>query len=101
MLPKPQHHPPCLAELAISVLVARLVDGDFVVPVIRIGLRRHKVFLAAMPEAAVNVDCDLLLGKGNIDCSSSITRQWPMRNPESPPPMMKLPPNQQLRLRIP
>lgn len=101
MLPEPQHRPSCFAELVISVLVTRLIAGDLALPVVRIGLRRHKMLLATVPEAAVNMDRHFQPGECDIDGPAPVRLQGPVGYAESPPPPVQLPPHHHLRLSVP
>ena len=69
MLPDADDFPALAPELAGDAAVAGHVGLAFAVPKCAVGFWAGVAFGAAVPEASVDEDCDLLLGKGKVRLS--------------------------------
>jgi hypothetical protein len=78
VLPEAQDQPACSDELGRCPGISLSVTPDLDVPEVRIGLGRHVVGGAAMPEAAVYEDSDLAAGEGDVDAAAAITWYGPV-----------------------
>ncbi len=69
MLPDADDFPSLPAELALDALIAGHVLLAFTVPKCAVGFGAGVALWAAVPEAAVDEDGDLVLGEGKVGLS--------------------------------
>ena len=75
MLPDPEHGPPEFDEMRVSFSVALDVAGELGGPPGSVGLGRGLVFGAAVPEATVHEDGELLPGEQDVCAPTWESRQ--------------------------
>lgn len=72
VLPHPNHPPAASAQRAVHAAIAGLVGRELLTPKRSVGLGLGRVLGAAVPEAAVDEDCDLEL----VKCEVGLSRQF-------------------------
>jgi hypothetical protein len=76
-LPDADDFPSMPAELAVHAFVAGHVVFSFLIPKLPVGFGAGVALGAAVPEASVDEDGELLLGEGKV----GLSRQWKMPSP--------------------
>jgi hypothetical protein len=81
MLPETEHRPPNPFQARVSVPVTLYVRLDFVPPPLGVRLRPSSVLRAAMPETAIDENCDARAHECQIGAAA---RTW--KEPIHPEP---------------